>query len=91
MLNQCTSSCNSGNDIDCATCKLAELKNRKKSAENKKLATQQKNDVSVVPEDDDYSISEQLTQNGRDNTILYLVFIAFAMFLLILLFSWIIG
>ncbi len=64
---------------DCATCKLAFLAERKESVKRKC----DENDI----EEDDYSISEKLTENKNDHSILYLVLAALCTFGLVVLFT----
>lgn len=73
-LHSCSGCDNSAENTDCATCKLAFLN------EAKKKATQEP--------DDDYSISERLTEKKGDNSILYLFIAGVAVFGCVLLFTW---
>jgi len=66
-LNNCPK-CEHGDNMDCASCKLASL-------------TKRSNKDTNAVEDDDYSISERLTENKNDYSILML-FIAAALILL---------
>ena len=74
MTNKHTSLNNCGkcdiNKADCQTCKLAML-NLDKNAKRK---------IRIDDEDDDPSISERLTENKGDHSILFLVIVAAATF-----------
>ena len=60
----------------CDSCKL-DCINKAKKAKTK-----------TVEEEDDYSISEELTDNGNRMNILYLFIAATLIFALVVLFSW---
>lgn len=74
MTNKHTSLNNCGkcdiNKVDCQTCKLAML-NLDKNAKRK---------FRIDDEDEDPSISERLTENKGDHSILFLVIVAAATF-----------
>lgn len=84
---------------DCANCKLAELKKRKKGNVNNG-GNDNVNDNHVnnyynndnkrkfrIDDDDDPSISERLTENSSDHSILFLFIAATLTFVLVLLFT----
>lgn len=76
-LHSCDS-CNMGkNDADCASCKLSSLTTSQSNTKRK----------GNKEEEEDYSISERLTEKRRDNSILYLCIASFAILLLVLLFT----
>lgn len=77
-------------NADCASCKLSELKKRaaQKRAESESVkADSEPNKKFRIDDDDDPSISERLTENGNDHSILILFVIAFMTFLLVILFT----
>lgn len=76
LLHNCPRT-STGEIIDCTTCKLASLTEKKKKECQKKR----------IDEDDDYSISEQLTGNKGDYSILTLAIIAAFTFALVVLFT----
>lgn len=78
-LNNCGGCEHGTGKDDCAACKLAFLAERKESVKRKC----DENDI----EGDDYSISEKLTENKSDHSILYLVLAAFCTFGLVVLFT----
>lgn len=73
LIHKC-SKCDTG-EVDCTTCKLATLNLQKKKS------------PSATVEEDDYSISERLTENKKDNTILILVAVAALTFALVVAFT----
>lgn len=77
-LHSCDSCNMRKNDADCASCKLSSLKTTQSNTKRKG----NKDD-----EEEDYSISERLTEKRRDNSILYLCIASFAILLLVLLFT----
>lgn len=72
MKHNCTQ-CGDGQQIDCTTCKLAFLNNQKKA--------------NTLEQDEDYSISEQLTKKENDKSILYLTIVAIFVLVLVIIFS----
>lgn len=74
------SKCNEGKDIDCQSCKLAALAARSETA--KKRA---RKDNPLTVEDDDYSISDELTKDGERMNIAILFVVAVVLFAVILL------
>lgn len=65
--------CGTENNIDCATCKLAFLNEKKKKPNKEEI-------------DDDYSISEKMTEEKGDNMILILCIMAFAILAFVVMF-----
>lgn len=78
---------------DCASCKLAslvkaskELKERQERKERQSKGEGQ-DERFRIDDDEELSISERLTENGSDHTILYMVLMAAMLFALVVIFS----
>lgn len=71
------SSCSTDGNADCTTCKLAFLNEKSRPTKAR-----------INDEDDDYSISERLTDKTNAHGILYLVVAAIMTFALVVLFSY---
>lgn len=84
----CSHSPADGGD-DCASCKLAGLvKASRELKENRERREQEGTEERFrIDDDDELSISERLTENGSDHTILYMVLVAVMLFALVVLFS----
>ncbi|MBR6285528.1 MAG: hypothetical protein IKR18_00850 [Bacteroidaceae bacterium] len=65
--------CELNKGADCASCKLAHIDRNRKNPNN--------------VDDDDYSISEELTRKGGDRSILYLVIAAVGTLALVVAFT----
>ena len=80
MMTHSCSHCDPQQEIDCTSCKLAFLaeKGKAKNGGDKKT---------VVEDDGDYSISEQMTKEGNDHTILILFLVAIATFACVIFFT----
>lgn len=81
MIHKCTD-CGTEKSPDCTTCKLAFLTEER----DKKSRMKGKNAGDAIDEDD-YSISERLTEDDSRVSLLLLCVIAFATLALVLLFS----
>ena len=86
------SHCNSGAEIDCASCKLAELSRpqvEKRLREKARLAAEgdSAQERFRIDDDDDPSISERMTEDGNKLVIPLLFVCALLIFLLVILFT----
>lgn len=83
------SRCDSGADIDCTSCKLAELSRSqvdKRLREKAKAASDAEGKLRI-DDDDDPSISERMTEGGNRLVIPLLFVCALLIFLLVILFT----
>lgn len=90
-MHTCTH-CNTGAEIDCASCKLAELSRpqvEKRLREKVKLAAQGDDATQRfrIDDDDDPSISERMTEDGNKFVIPLLFVCAALIFILVILFT----
>lgn len=83
MIHKCTD-CGTDKSPDCTTCKLAFLT---EDAKKKAKGNRNGDDTRVTVDDDDYSISERLTEDDSRVSLWLLCVIAIATFALVLLFS----
>lgn len=76
-IHRCTK-CDTGAEVDCMNCKLAELARRQE---------EKKNDKFRIDDDDDPSISERMTEDGNRLVIPLLFVCALLIFILVILFT----
>lgn len=83
------SRCNSGAEIDCTSCKLAELSRPQveKRLREKAKAAAKGDEKFRIDDDDDPSISERMTEDGNKLVIPLLFVCALLIFLLVILFT----